>query len=66
MPVTKLGEVAERAARAGVSASLMAELKAEKAQEAEAIRRKAALRRRRKKVEPKKPKVEEVAEDKSA
>jgi large subunit ribosomal protein L37Ae len=62
-PVTKLGEVAERAARAGVSSSLAAELKAEKAKE-EAKRK--APKRRRKKAEAKIPKAEEAAEDKPA
>ena len=48
-PTTKLGEVAERAARAGVASSLVAERKAEKgrAMEAEA-KAKTAKRRRRK------------------
>ena len=46
-PRTKLGEVAERAARAGVASSAMAELKAEKARQMEA-KAKTAKRRRRK------------------
>lgn len=48
-PITKLGQVAERAARAGVASSQMAELKAEKARAMEAeVRAKTAKRRRRK------------------
>jgi large subunit ribosomal protein L37Ae len=62
-PTTKLGEVAERASRAGVASSLVAELRAERAEAAE-VKRKAAVRRRRRKVEPEKPKEEESVEDK--
>jgi large subunit ribosomal protein L37Ae len=62
-PTTKLGEVAERASRAGVASSLVAELRAERAEAAE-VKRKAAVRRRRRKAEPKKPKEEESVEDK--
>ncbi len=51
-PITKLGQVAERAARAGVALSLVAELKAEKARAMEA-ETKAAKRRRRKAVSKK-------------
>jgi large subunit ribosomal protein L37Ae len=57
-PSTKLGEIAERASRAGVASSLLAELKAEKARKAE-VETKAkvpAKRRRRRaatKTEPK-------------
>ena len=48
-PTTKLGEVAERAARAGVASSLIAERKAEKARAMEAeAKAKTAKRRRRK------------------
>ncbi len=47
VPTTKLGEVAARAARAGVATSLAAELKAEKARAAEA-EAKIAKRQRRK------------------
>ena len=48
-PTTKLGEVAERAARAGVASSAVAELKAEKARQMEAeAKAKTAKRRRRK------------------
>jgi large subunit ribosomal protein L37Ae len=71
-PTTKLGEIAERAARAGVASSLLAELKAEKARAMEAeAKAKAPARRRRRKAEAKKdreePKEPElVAEDKSA
>jgi len=64
-PTTKLGEVAERASRAGVASTLMAELRAEKAEAAE-VKRKAAVRRRRRKAEVKKPKEEESVEDKPA
>ncbi len=67
-PITKLGQVAERAARAGVASSLVAELKAEKARAMEA-ETKAAKRRRRKAVSKKseeKPKeTAEPAEEKS-
>ena len=64
-PTTKLGEVAERASRAGVASSLVAELRAEKAEAAE-VKRKAAVKRRRRKAEPKKPKEQEPVEDKPA
>lgn len=64
-PTTKLGEVAERASRAGVASSLVAELRAEKAEAAE-VKRKTAVKRRRRKAEPKKPKEEESVEDKPA
>ena len=46
-PTTKLGEIAERASRAGVASSLLAQMKAEKAKEAE-VKAKTAKRRRRK------------------
>ena len=67
-PITKLGEVAERAARAGVASSLLTELKAEKARAMEA---EAKAKRRRRKAETKKrvetPKrTEEAAENKPA
>ena len=58
IPRTKLGEIAERASRAGVASSLLAEVKAEKARKAE-VEAKAkvpAKRRRRRapaKTEPK-------------
>ena len=55
-PRTKLGEVAERAARAGVASSAMAELKAEKARQMEAeTKAKTAKRRRRKAKAEKEP-----------
>jgi len=54
VPSTKLGEVAARAARVGVAASLAAELQAEKAVAAEAERKARETRRRRKKAEGKK------------
>jgi large subunit ribosomal protein L37Ae len=50
-PSTKLGQIAERASRAGVASSLLAELKAEKAREAEAKAKTAKKRRRRAKTE---------------
>jgi hypothetical protein len=67
-PITKLGQIAERAARAGVASSLVAELKAEKARTIEA---EAKAKRRRRKAETrkreKKPKeTETVLEDKAA
>ena len=67
-PTTKLGEVAERAARAGVASSIEAERKAEKARAMEAEdKAKTAKRRRRraavKKVEEKEP--ERSSEDKA-
>ena len=53
-PITKLGQVAERAARAGVASSLAAELKAEKAKVMEAEAKAKTAKRRRRKVEAKK------------
>jgi large subunit ribosomal protein L37Ae len=58
VPRTKLGEIAERASRAGVASSLLAELKAEKARKAEVeAKAKAPAKRRRRraaiKTEPK-------------
>lgn len=47
-PRTKLGEIAERASRAGVASSLLAEVKAEKARKAEVeAKAKAPAKRRR-------------------
>ena len=46
-PTTKLGEIAERASRAGVASSLLADLKAEKARKAE-VEAKAKAPRKRK------------------
>jgi hypothetical protein len=68
VPITKLGQIAERAARAGVASSLVAEQKAEKARTIEA---EAKAKRRRRKAETKKrekkPKeTETVPEDKAA
>lgn len=60
-PATKLGQVAERAARAGVASSAVAELKAEKARQMEA-KAKTAKRRRRKAKEEKEP--DKVTEEK--
>jgi large subunit ribosomal protein L37Ae len=71
-PTTKLGQIAERAARAGVASSLLAELKAERARAMEAeAKAKAPVRRRRRKIQAKKPteepkEPEAAAEDKSA
>ncbi len=70
-PITKLGEVAERAARAGVASSLVAELKAEKARAMEAEAKAKTAKRRRRKAEAKKGvetpmRTDEVPEDKSA
>ena len=49
-PRTKLGEIAERASRAGVASSLVAEVKAEKARKAEIeAKAKAPAKRRRRK-----------------
>jgi hypothetical protein len=72
IPSTKLGEIAERASRAGVASSLLAELKAEKARAFEKeAKAKAPVKRRRKRAEVKKlaeePKEEKKpSEDKSA
>jgi len=68
-PSTKLGQVSERAARAGVASSLVAELKAEKAKAMEAEAKAKIAKRRRRKAEAKKkeetPKGSEtVPEDK--
>lgn len=65
-PITKLGQIAERAARAGVASSLVAELKAEKARTIEA-EAKAKRRRRKAEKREKTPKeTETVPEDKAA
>jgi len=61
-PRTKLGEIAERASRAGVASSMLAELKAEKARKAEVeAKAKAPTKRRRRKAktETKPPDVPE-------
>ncbi len=64
-PTTKLGQVAERAARAGVASSAVAELKAEKARQMEAeTKAKIAKRRRRKAKTEKEP--DQTAEEKTA
>ncbi len=52
-PTTKLGQIAERAARAGVASSLMQELKAEKARAAEKEAKAKAPKRRRRRALPK-------------
>lgn len=57
-PITKLGQVAERAARAGVASVLVAEVKAEKARAMEAETKAKAAKRRRRKAERKKQEVE--------
>jgi large subunit ribosomal protein L37Ae len=62
-PTTKLGEIAERASRAGVASSLLAEMKAEKAREAEAKAKTAKKRRR--KTKPEKTATEKASEEKS-
>jgi len=49
-PRTKLGEIAERASRAGVASSLLAEIKAQKAKQTEAEKKAKAPRRRRRAV----------------
>jgi len=59
-PTTKLGKIAERASRAGVASSLLAQMKAEKAKEAE-VKAKTAKRRRRK-VKPDKTAAEKAPE----
>lgn len=61
-PTTKLGEIAERASRAGVASSLLAQMKAEKAKEAEVKARTA--KRRRRKAKPEKTPAEKAPEDK--
>jgi len=64
-PTTKLGQIAERASRAGVASSLLAEMKARKAKEAEAKAKTAKKRRRKAKSEKtviEKP-VEKAPED---
>lgn len=53
-PITKLGQVAERAARAGVASNLMAELKAEKARAMEAETKAKTAKKRRRRAAPKK------------
>ncbi len=63
-PITKLGQVAERAARAGVASSLVAEAKAEKARAMEVETKAKAAKRRRRKAEAKKQ--EEKPQDTTA
>ncbi len=71
-PTTKLGEIAERAARAGVASSLLAELRTERQKEEAAkveIKAKISTRRRRRKTEdaePNAPKASAVPEDNPA
>ncbi len=70
-PRTKLGEVAERAARAGVASSLVAELKAEKARAMEVEAKAKTAKRRRRRAEAKKSEenlggTEKVPESKPA
>jgi len=48
-PRTKLGEIAERASRAGVASSQLAELKAEKARKEVEAKAKVTVKRRRRK-----------------
>lgn len=70
-PRTKLGEIAERAVRTGAAATLMAELRAEKARALEAeAKAKAPMKRRRKRVVAKEPAetskaAEETPQDKT-
>ena len=65
-PRTKLGEIAERASRAGVASSLLAELKAEKAKaEVEAKAKAPAKRRRRRAIKEQKA-ADQATEDKPA
>ena len=68
-PTTKLGEIAERASRAGVASSLLAELKEEKARKAkvEAEAKAPAKRRRRRTATKREPKpAAEVSEENPA
>jgi large subunit ribosomal protein L37Ae len=60
-PITKLGQVAERAARAGVASSLIAEQKAERARAMEAETKARAAKRRRRRPETKKQEDEVAA-----
>ena len=53
-PITKLGQVAERASMAGVASTLLAELKAERARAVEAETKAKATKRRRRKADVKK------------
>ena len=68
VPRTKLGEIAERASRAGVASSLLAEVKAEKARKAEVeAKAKAPVKRRRRKTVTKtEPKPEAKTEPAAA
>lgn len=61
-PRTKLGQVAERAARAGVASSAMAELKAEKARQVEAEAKAKTAKRRRRKAKPDKESDKTIGE----
>ncbi|HUK28090.1 MAG TPA: 50S ribosomal protein L37ae [Candidatus Acidoferrales bacterium] len=68
-PITKLGQVAERAARAGVASSIVAERKAQKAKAMEAEAKAKTKRRRRKAVAkkaeaPKETETEDKAPEK--
>ena len=54
-PTTKLGEIAERASRAGVASTLLAEIKAEKAKQAETKAKTIRKRRRKAKSEKTSP-----------
>jgi len=64
-PTTKLGQVAERAARAGVASSLVAELKAEKAKAMEAEAKAKTAKRRRRKAKAEKEKQPDQPEGKA-
>jgi large subunit ribosomal protein L37Ae len=63
-PITKLGQVAERASRAGVASSLLAELKAERAKAMEVEAKAKAVKRRRRRALPKKAEGEEQVAEK--
>jgi len=64
-PITKLGQVAERASRAGVASTLLAELKAERAKAMEAEAKVKTAKRRRRRAQPKKAEGEEATAEKS-
>lgn len=61
-PITKLGQVAERASRAGVASTLLAEVKAEKARVMEAEAKAKTAKRRRKRAEKKAQAEEQITE----
>jgi large subunit ribosomal protein L37Ae len=66
-PTTKLGEIAERASRAGVASSLLADLKAEKARKAEVEAKAKAPRKRKRRTATKETKsAADTSEEKPA